>query len=60
MVACLPQVSLTRPLPRELEWKPGLEVHLINGSVHWKVTLKVTDTEAHRTQSKVPHFAAGL
>ena len=60
MVAYLPKVCLTRPLPRELGWKPGLKVHLINGSVHWKITTKVTDTDAHRTQSNVPHFAAGL
>jgi len=59
MVAYLPKVCEAMPLPRKFEWKPGLKVRPINGAVHWK-TPKGTDTDAHRTQSKVPHFAAGL
>jgi len=60
MVACLPKVCLTISLPRELEWKPGLISHLIDGPVHCKVTPKITDTDAHRMQSRIPNFAAGL
>ena len=37
-----------------------MKLHLSNGSVHWKAAPKVTNTDARRTQAKVPYFAAGL
>jgi len=46
--------------PPRLNRKCLIKVHLINGAANWKAVYKVTNTDARRTQAKVPHFGAGL